>query len=75
MHIYNINGGVGVGWVLHPVLHMNTVHFHVSDKIQNKEPHAYQTKDGFTNFMHTILTKVVPDNLKACLRFVKHSNN
>ena len=23
----------------------------------------------------TILTKVVPDNLKACLRFVQHSNN
>ena len=22
------------------------------------------TIDGFTNFMHTILTKVVPDNLK-----------
>ena len=26
--------------------------------------------DLFTNFMHTILTKVIPDNLKACLRFV-----
>ena len=26
--------------------------------------------DLFTNFMHTILTKVVPDNLKACPRFV-----
>ena len=24
----------------------------------------------FTNSMHTILTKVVHDNLKACLRFV-----
>ena len=23
--------------------------------------------------MHTILTKVVPDNLKACLRFVRHT--
>ena len=23
--------------------------------------------------MHTILTKVVPDNLKACLRFVRCS--
>ena len=22
--------------------------------------------DGFNNFMHTIWTKVVPDNLKAC---------
>ena len=31
--------------------------------------------DGFTNFMHTILTKVVPDNLKACLRFVRRSSN
>ena len=33
--------------------------------------------DRFTNFMHTcsILIKVVPDNLKACLRFVQHSNN
>ena len=30
--------------------------------------------DGFTNFMHTILTKVVHDNLKAC-RFVWHCNN
>ena len=29
----------------------------------------------FTNFMHNILTKVVPDNLKACPRFVRHSNN
>ena len=26
--------------------------------------------DLFTNFMHTILTEVVPDNLKACPRFV-----
>ena len=26
--------------------------------------------DVVTNFMHTILTKVVPDHLKACLRFV-----
>ena len=31
--------------------------------------------DGFTNFMHIILTKVVPDNLKACPRFVRRSNN
>ena len=31
-----------------------------------------QRIDLFTNFMHTILTKVVPDNLKACLRFVRH---
>ena len=31
--------------------------------------------DLFTKFMHTILTKVVPDNLKACLRFVRLSNN
>ena len=31
--------------------------------------------DQFTNFMHTILTKVVPDNLKACPRFVQRSNN
>ena len=31
--------------------------------------------DGFTNFMHTILTKVVLDNLKASPRFVWHSNN
>ena len=30
--------------------------------------------DEFTNFMHTILLKVVPDNLKACRRFVRHSN-
>ena len=29
-----------------------------------------QQIDRFTNFMHTILTKVVPDNLKACPRFV-----
>ena len=26
--------------------------------------------DWFSNFMHTVLTKVVPDNLKACPRFV-----
>ena len=26
--------------------------------------------DGLTNFMNTILTKVVPDNIKTCLRFV-----
>ena len=31
--------------------------------------------DRFTNFMHTILTKVVPENLKACQRFVRRSNN
>ena len=33
--------------------------------------------DLFTTFMHTILTKVVPDNLKACPKFVRHtcSNN
>ena len=31
--------------------------------------------DLFTNFMHTILTMVVLDNLKACPRFVRHSNN
>ena len=31
--------------------------------------------DGFTTFMHTILTKVVQDNLKPCLRFVWCSNN
>ena len=31
--------------------------------------------DRFTHFMHTILTKVVPDNLKACPMFVRHSNN
>ena len=31
--------------------------------------------DRFTNFMHTILRKVVPDNLKACPGFVRHSNN
>ena len=30
----------------------------------------WNVMDGFTHFMHTILTKVVPDNLKACLRFV-----
>ena len=35
----------------------------------------YRAIDGFTNFMYTILTKVVPDNLKACLGFVRHSNN
>ena len=29
-----------------------------------------QRTDRFTNFMHTILRKVVPYNLKACLRFV-----
>ena len=28
----------------------------------------YQSIDLFTNFMHTILTKVVPDNLQACPR-------
>ena len=31
--------------------------------------------DLSTNFMHTILTKVVPDSLKACSRFIRHSNN
>ena len=31
--------------------------------------------DLFTNFMYTILIKVVPDNLKACPRFVRRSNN
>ena len=31
--------------------------------------------DGFTNFIHTILTKVVPDNLKACPKLVWCSNN
>ena len=31
--------------------------------------------EGFTNFMHTILTKVVPNKLKVCPRFVQCSNN
>ena len=31
--------------------------------------------DLLTNFMHTILTNIAPDNLKACLRFVRLSNN
>ena len=31
--------------------------------------------DLFTNCMHTIKKKVVPDNLEACPRFVRHSNN
>ena len=31
--------------------------------------------DLFTKFTHIIWTKVVPDNLIACLRFVWHSNN
>ena len=34
-----------------------------------------QSIDGFTNSMHTILTKVVPDDVKACQRFVQRSNN
>ena len=31
--------------------------------------------DGFTNCIHTILRKVVSDNLKACPRFVQLSKN
>ena len=30
-----------------------------------------QIIDGFTNCMHIILTKVIPDNLKTCPRFVQ----
>ena len=35
------------------------------------------TIDRFTNFMQKpfLITKVVPDNLKACPRFAQHSNN
>ena len=33
------------------------------------EVEGLQSIDGFANFMHTILTKVAPDNLKACPRF------
>ena len=48
--------------------------------VRVERSHHYTTAppleiDGFTHFMHTILTKVVPNNLKACLRFVWHSNN
>ena len=32
---------------------------------------ASATIDGFTNCMRTISSKVVPDNLKACPRFVR----
>ena len=34
-----------------------------------------QPIDLFTNFMHTILTTVVQNNLKACPRFIRCSNN
>ena len=30
--------------------------------------------EEFTNLMHTILTQVVPDSMKACQRFVRRSN-
>ena len=45
---------------------------HVCGSIQF--PHILNL-DRFTNFMHTILTKVIPDNLTACSRFLRRSNN
>ena len=43
--------------------------------VLSTKPQQFFSIDQFTNFMHTILTKVVPDNLKACPRLVRHSNN
>ena len=47
---------------------------HWSYNIRAPSPMLIRLIEGFTNFMQTILTKVVPDNLKACLRFVRRSN-
>ena len=49
----------------------------LSSALSNEESFRQHTPriGGFTHFMHTILKKVVPDNLKAYPRFVGRSNN